>query len=189
LSHDLGTERAHAESGLHTTLSQAKRLRIEHPFIGSERIVLTVDNKSKVTEVILALAFNEVGGSREALLLESVRSEGRHRHERGTRVESDEAALRFILADVEGLTINLDIIKLDTEHVLQLNVVPVNVSRELGLVVVTEGQVRLLALRLILRRGKVESEHVALKQVLGHHLIEDGSDARLSKGRVSETND
>lgn len=64
LSHDLRTERSHAEGRLHTTLSEAKRFRIEHPFIGGERIILAVDNESKITEIVLALALNEVGRSR-----------------------------------------------------------------------------------------------------------------------------
>lgn len=118
-----------------------------------------------------------------------MRGEGRHRHKRGTRVESNEAALGSILADVQVLTVHLDVIKLHTEHVLQLNIVPVNITGELALVIVPESQIRLIATSFILRRGKIESEHVALKQVLCHHLIEDRSNIGFGKSGVSETND
>ena len=189
LSHDLGTERAHAKRRLNATLSQTKRLGIEHPFIRRKRIVLAVNDKSEVTEVVLALALYQVGRSRKTGFLECFGGEARHRHERGTRVERDEAALWSICANVLRLAIHLDIIKLNTKHVLELDIVPVNIARELGLIIVAESQVRFLTLSFILGRSKIECEHIAFEQVLFHHLVEDRCNSRLGKSGISKTND
>lgn len=68
-------------------------------------------------------------------------SEGRHGHKRGSRVESDEATVGLVLANVQRLSVNFNIVELDTEHILEVNVVPVNVTLEFSLVKVTKSQI------------------------------------------------
>lgn len=65
-----------------------------------------------------------------------------------------------------------------------------DVSLELGLVVITESKVRLsVESVLVILTGQIESENVALKKVLLNHLVENWGNSFLSQGWVSETND
>lgn len=64
-----------------------------------------------------------------------------------------------------------------------------DVSLELGLVVITESKVRLSVVSvLVILTGQIESENVALKKVLLNHLVENWGNSFLSQGWVSETN-
>lgn len=64
-----------------------------------------------------------------------------------------------------------------------------DVSLELGLVVITESKVRLsVESVLVILTGQIESENVALKKVLLNHLVENWGNSFLSQGWVSETN-
>lgn len=113
-------------------------------------------------------------------------SKGWNRHERGSRVESDHAALWLVLANVQRLSVNFHIVELDTEHVLESDVIPVNVSLEFSLVIVAESQIGLDAILLFVLDGsQIEREHVALEKFLLDHLIKYWGDSSLSEGWVS----
>jgi len=65
--------------------------------------------------------------------------------------------MRSALADIERLSINFNIVKFDTEHVLEHDVVPVDVTLELRLIIVPESQIGLdIVLPLILQSSQVE---------------------------------
>ena len=94
-------------------------------------------------------------------------SESWNRHEGSSRVESNEASVWFVSANVKILSVNLDVVELHTEHVLKVDVVPMDVSLELRLVEVAESQIGLdTILLLILDRGEIERENVAIKKFL-----------------------
>ena len=142
LDQHLGTERSKRELGL-TTLGELNLFLVKHPLIRGESEVLTVDHKSQISELILVLALNKVLGSRDAHLLHLSGSKGWHGSKRGTRVKGNQALVGSSLADIERLSSNLNIIERHTEHILELNWRPVDVSGELSFIVVTKSQIRL----------------------------------------------
>ena len=93
------------------------------------------------------------------------------------------------LADVERLAADLYVVELDAEHVLQLHIVPVDLSRELGLVVVAESQVGPEAARLLSHRGHIEGEYVRAEELLLHHVVEHRRHALLSQLGVGHADD
>jgi hypothetical protein len=97
--------------------------------------------------------------------------------------------LRSASANILGFTSDLDVIELNTEHVLEQNIIPVNFTREFGGVVVTEGQVRFYAKTLVLFGRKGESKDVALQKFLFNHLIENWGHSLLGQRWVCHTND
>lgn len=65
--------------------------------------------------------------------------------------------MRSALTDIERLSINFNIVKFDTKHVLEHDVVPVDVTLELRLIIVPESQIGLdIVLPLILQSSQVE---------------------------------
>ena len=126
-----------------TTLGELDLFLVKHPLIRGESEVFTVDHEGQVSELILVLALNKVLGSRDAHLLHLSSGKGWHGSKRGTRVKGNKALVGSSLADIERLTSDLDIIERHTEHILELNWRPVDVSGELTFIVVTESQIRL----------------------------------------------
>lgn len=109
-------------------------------------------------------------------------------HEGGSRVESDKATVGLARANVKILSVNFNIVKLDTEHVLEADVVPVDVTVELGLVEVPEGQVGLdTEFLFVLDRSEIEREYVAVKELLINHLVEYWGHTSLGKGWVRQS--
>jgi len=64
---------------------------------------------------------------------------------------------------------------------------PVDLSLEFGLIVVTEGHIGLHTLCFSLLGGEVESEHVSFQKLLVDHLIENWGDSFLGKSWISHT--
>lgn len=90
---------------------------------------------------------------------------------RSARVHGNQTAFFSVLTNVHPLPIDCDVVQLDAEHVLQLDVVPANVTRELRLVVVPKGQIGLKTNVMVLLIRHEEGEHVALYQLLIHNFI------------------
>ena len=85
------------------------------------------------------------------------------------------------------MSVNFDIVEADSEHVLEQNIIPVDISTKFGLIVVSEGQighgVRAL---LIIHTCEVKGKHIALEKILMHHLVEYWRDISLGESWVGE---
>ena len=77
-----------------------------------------------------------------------------------------------------GLAINFDVIEPDPEHVLEEDVVPVDVAIVFGMIIIPESKIRRQAvLLLILHTRKIKCKKIAFQQILFHHFVENGRDA------------
>ena len=111
-----------------------------------------------------------------------------HGHHRCARVHSDQALLVLTIwsTETERLSIHLDVIKLDSEHIFEEDRMPNKITFELGLIIVSERQVRF---RLLSSDCQIECKEVILEQVLLHHVVEYRGDAPLCKCRICHAND
>jgi hypothetical protein len=163
----------------------------EEPFLGLEGIILATNNVSQRADFLAVRALNHLVDSRDALSNYRFRGRAWNRAEGSSGIEGDQALTSFDrFANIERLAVDLYVVEFDAEHVLFLDKMPLEVTGELGLVVVAECQIRLAShVRLFLFCRQVESKHVARQKTLVYHLIENGSDTFLGKSWVSQTND
>lgn len=90
-----------------------------------------------------------------------------------------------LLADVESFAVDLDVVELDTVTILKLDIMPINVTDELTLVIVAKRQLRLGELVIALGVHHEEGEQIAGKQILLHHVVEERSRAWFGQLGVS----
>lgn len=162
---------------------------VEHPLVWGEAVFFATNDHNEVTELSFVLALNEGVSSWDLVLSQLVESESWNGHEGSSGVESDHATACLASADVHVLPVDLDVIELHTEHVLELNIIPVDVSVELRLVEVPKRQVRFhVVFPLVFNGSQKEGEHIALQKLLVDHFVEYWGDSSFSEGWVSQSN-
>ena len=182
LSKNLRSKWSHLELHFLSTLSQVQLLWIKHPLIRCKVVIFSSNNQSQITKLRLVLALYESVSSGDLVLCQTMESKCWNGHEGSSRVKSDHASTWFTCTDVQVLSIHLKIIKFHSEHVLELNVIPVDVSVEFGFVVVAKSKIRHdIVFLLVFYRGQVESKNIALKKFLVDHFIEYWGDSSLSE--------
>jgi len=189
LSEDLWTKGSHLEFHLGATLSKAKLLWIEHPFFWSKIVIFTTDNESEITKLIFVITFNKSVSSWNFLFSHLVESISWHRHQGSSGVKSNQTTLWPSLANIEWFSVDFNVIESDTEHVLEKNIVPVNVTIKLGLIVISKSKIRFHSIFMfVLKSGQVEWENIRLQKMLLDHFIKNWSNSSFSEGWISKTN-
>ena len=102
--------------------------------------------------------------------------EGIHR---GSWVDSDEATC-LSSTDIKCLSIDLNIIKLDTVHIFEFDWVPVNISLEFRFIVIAHSH--------LWGWSYSKREHVVFKNFLTHHFIESRSYTWFGESWIAKAN-
>ena len=139
LYHELWSNWTHTEMHLGTSLSQVWRLSWEHPLLIGLQVVFTSNNESHITEVFLTIAFHNVVWCWNSMFSEVGSCPLWNWHKRSSRIESDQAF--FTSANTFRLSIELNIIKLDTIHVFKLYVIPVHFTLVFLFIIIVKSRI------------------------------------------------
>jgi len=141
LTHHLRSERTQFLElhGCSSSLGHSDFLGREHPFVIGKNVVFSTDYECHVAELFSRVTGNNIVSRWHPISFECLHCKRRHTHKTGTRVEGDEAFLLF--AHAHRLSFNLDIVQFDSKHVLEFDVIPVNITLEFLLIIITKRHV------------------------------------------------
>jgi len=132
-------------------------LWVKHPLIWGQIVVFATNDHSEVTELLFVLAFNKSMGSWDFLVSHLVESKAGNGHKGGSRIESNKTTTWSVVTNIERVSVNFNIIKPNSEHILEGDVIPMDIPLEFCLIEIPESQIRLDAvLFLILNRRQIE---------------------------------
>ena len=157
------------------------------PLVSFHHVFFAVDNPSQLTEILLRLAIDSVIQGRY-LAQDIVVGPAWHGGESGSWVDGNNTVLLLTIwpAYPQRLPIHLDIVQLDTIHVLEDDWVPGHFSLELRFVVIAKGEVWIY---LGSGRCQIEGKKVVLHELLFNYIVEHRGHTWLSQSRISKAND
>lgn len=154
------------------------------PLIWLEGISMAIDNIGEFSKFLDAITLNVTMSGWKPIFLKYVESIVWHSQKAAAWVNGDDA-ISIGTTDAERASTNEDIIESHSIHVAEDDWVPLDLANELGLVIVSKGQIWLLAKSW---GAEVEGEEVVFQEILFHHVVENGNDTWLSKSWVGQSN-
>lgn len=140
--------------------------------------------------MVFILAFDKCVSSRNVLLGHFIKGESRNWHQWSTWIEGNKTSMRSVLAKSKRLTIYFHIVKSYSKHILEQDIIPMNISLVFSSIYVTKRQIRFNPiLFLIFETSQIKWKNITFKKMLLDHFIENWSDTSFSQCWIGKTND
>ena len=162
----------------------------EHPFVIWKFVLVSSNDKSHGTVLSFTIAFFDMIWGWHTFLTQVIGSIFWHWHQRSSRIECDQTSMLrvFLITNTWFLTIEKNVFKVDTKHVLILNIVPVNLACIFVSIIVTKCQVRFVSSGFRLFWSQIEGKNVSFQKVLINHFVKHWFDTFFGKCWVCQTN-